>query len=123
VYQSSQQLGQDDVNVRDAVRFGLGVGAIAMAFVAVAAVWVSTCTGTTADTLACGVPQRTVLAIGAPIILLLGGLRAFHRTYQARRRHESTWAWQGAGWFLLTLMLLMVTMSMPGIAGPAVFGG
>jgi len=44
-----------------------------------------------------------LLSIGAPVILLVGGLRAFFRTYQTWRRHQTWWAWQGVGWFLLTL--------------------
>jgi drug/metabolite transporter superfamily protein YnfA len=123
VYQDSNDLRQDDAHVREAVRFGLGFAAAGVVFVVVAAVWVSTCDGATADIVACGAPQRTLLAIGAPVILLIGGLRAFFRTYQAWRKEETWWAWQGAGWFLLTLMLLVVTMSMPAVAGPAVFGG
>ena len=86
---------------------------LGVAFLVAAAVWVSTCDGATADTAACGVPQRALLAVGAPVILLIGGLRAFFRTYQTWRNHETWWAWQGAGWFLLTLMLLVLTMSMP----------
>jgi hypothetical protein len=122
VYPSPERLRHDDANVRDAVRFGLGVSVAALAFLVTAAVWVSTCGGATADTVACGVPQRALLAVGAPAILLLGGLRAFVRTYHAWRKQETWWAWQGAGWFLVTLMLLVLAMSMPGLAGPAVFG-
>jgi hypothetical protein len=122
-YQNHNDLRHDDVNVRDAVRFGLVVAVLAVAFLATAAVWVSTCDGATVDTAACGVPQRALLALGAPVILLIGGLRAFVRTYQTWRNHETWWAWQGAGWFLFTLMLLVLTMSMPALAGPAVFGG
>jgi drug/metabolite transporter superfamily protein YnfA len=123
VYQNSNDLRQDDAHVRDAVRFGLGFAAAGVIFLVVAAVWVSTCDGATADIVACGAPQRTLLAIGAPVILLIGGLRAFFRAYQAWRNEETWWAWQGAGWFLLTLMLLVLTMSMPALAGPAMFGG
>jgi hypothetical protein len=123
VYQNSNDLRQDDAQVRDAVRFGLGCAVAGVVFLVVAAVWVSTCDGATADIVACGAPQRTLLAIGAPVILLIGGLRAFFRAYQAWRKEEAWWAWQGAGWFLLTLMLLVVTMSVPAVAGPAVFGG
>jgi len=123
VYQSSERVRQDDAGVRDAVRFGAVVAVIAVAFLITAAVWVSTCSGATADTVACGAPQRTLLAIGAPVILLIGGLRAFVRTYQTWRRRETWWAWQGVGWFLLTLMLLVLTMSLPPLAGSAVFGG
>lgn len=122
MYQSPERVRQDDVNVREAVRFGAIVAVVGIGFLITAAVWVSTCTGATADTVACGVPQRTLLSIGAPVILLIGGLRAFFRTYQTWRKHETWWAWQGVGWFLLTMMLLVLMMSMPPLAGSAVFG-
>ena len=122
MYQTTERLRQDDANVRDAVRFGAVVALIAIAFLVTAAVWVSTCSGATVDTVACGAPQRVLLAVGAPVILLIGGLCAFVRTYQTWRRYETSWAWQGAGWFLLTLMLFLTT-SVPPLAGPAVFGG
>jgi hypothetical protein len=123
VYRNPNDLRHDDPNVRDAVRFGLVVAVLGVAFLVVAAVSVSTCDGATADTVACGMPQRLRLAIGAPAILLIGGLRAVVRTYQTWRKNETWWAWQGAGWFLMTLILLVLTMSMPALAGPAVFGG
>ena len=123
VSHSPNDLRQDDAHVRGAVRFALIVALLAVGYLVTAALWVSTCNGATADTAACGVPQRTLLAVGAPVILLIGGLRSFVRTYQTWRSHETWWAWQGAGWFLFTLMLLMLTMSMPALAGPAVFGG
>jgi hypothetical protein len=108
-------------NVRDAVRFAVGV-ALAGAVVLIAAVvWVSTCQGATADLLACGVPQRTLLGLAAPAVLLVGGLRAFFRWYQSWRRGDASWAWHGAGWFLLALMLLMLTTT-PNVAGSPGFG-
>jgi uncharacterized membrane protein len=116
-------LRHGDANVRGAVRFALLVVLLAVGYLVTAALWVSTCDGATVDTAACGVPQRTLLAIGAPVILLVGGLRSFVRTYQTWRRHQAWWAWQGAGWLLFTLMLLALTMSMPALAGPGVFGG
>jgi hypothetical protein len=122
VYEGPLRLRQNDDNVRDALRFGIGAAVIGLVFLVAAAVWVSTCSGATADTVACGAPQRALLAVGAPAILLLGALHAFVRTYVARRRNETWWAWQGAGWLLITLMLLVTAMSMPGLAGPAVFG-
>jgi hypothetical protein len=49
-----------------------------------------------------------------PAILLIGGIGAFVKTYQVWKT-EGTWpAWQGAGWFLLVLML--VCLSIPGAA-------
>ena len=51
----------------------------------------------------------------SPLILLLGGLGAFVRTYQVCRARGRWWIWQGAGWFLLVLMLVVVlTMTVPG---------
>jgi hypothetical protein len=123
VFQHPNDMRRDDASVRGAVRFGAVIAVAGAAFLVFAALWVSTCHGATADTLACGAPQRTLLAVGAPAILLIGGLWAFVRTYQTRRNRETRWAWQGAGWFLFTLMLLALTVSMPSLAGPAVFGG
>jgi hypothetical protein len=122
-FRNPNDLRHDDAHVREAVRFGLVVAVLAVAFLVTAASWVSTCDGATVDTAACGVVQRAFLAIGAPAILLIGGLWAFVRTYQTWRNHETWWAWQGAGWFLFTLMLLVLTMSMPSLAGPALLGG
>lgn len=106
---TTQELSRDDDDVRDGVRevvrFSVGVAVAAAVFAAVAALWVSTCGGSTFDTVACGAPQRTLLSLGAPLILLLGGLRAFVRT------------WHAAGLFLLTAMLAVLATSMPAIAG------
>jgi hypothetical protein len=60
-----------------------------------------------------------MLAVGGPLILLIAGLWAFLRTYRVWRHHGTWWGWHGAGWFLLTLMLVALSMSMPHIAGPA----
>ncbi|MDA4110778.1 hypothetical protein [Mycolicibacterium holsaticum] len=50
-----------------------------------------------------------------PAILLVGGIGAFVRTYHLWKAEDSGWvAWQGAGWFLLLLML--VCLSVPGAA-------
>ncbi len=55
-----------------------------------------------------------VAASTVPGLLFLGGLGAFGRTL-ALYRSGGTWPiWQGAGWFLLTLML--VCLAVPGTA-------
>ena len=51
-------------------------------------------------------------------ILLIGGVGAFVRTYRVWRDEGTWWGWQGAGWFLMTLMLLTLTMGFPVLAGP-----
>jgi hypothetical protein len=117
------RLGQEDSEVQAAVRFALLAAAAGVGFLIVAALWVSTCKGQMAlDTVACGAPQRALLAFGAPAILLAGGGWAFLRTYRVWRDRGTWWAWQGAGWFLLMLMLLTLTMGVPPIAGPALAG-
>lgn len=117
------RLGQQDDEVRSAIRFAAVTACAGVAFVAVAALWVSACGGpAAADTVACGPPYRTVLALGGPLILMGGGLWAFARTYRVWRDRGTWWGWQGAGWFLLSLMLVVLTMTAPPIISP-MFGG
>ena len=110
-------------HVGTAFRFAGGVAAAALAFLVVAALWVSTCTEPLdMDTAACGVPQRTFLGLGAPVILFAGAVWAFIRTYRTWRARDYFWAWQGAGFFLFTVMLVTLAMGFPALAGPALGG-
>jgi uncharacterized membrane protein len=117
VYRNTNDLRHDD-SVGAAARFVAVFGVLGVGFLVVAAFWVNTCGGTV-DTVACGAPERTLLALGAPVILLVGGVWAFVRTYRAWRNEETWWAWQGAGWFLLTSMLFVLVTSLPPLTGPA----
>ncbi|BBX97959.1 hypothetical protein [Mycobacterium lacus] len=112
------RLGQEDNEVRAAIRFAVVAAVAGVAFLIVAALWVSTCGPTGVDTVACGPPQRTLLAFGGPLILFAGGLWAFLRTYRVWRERGTWWGWHGAGWFLLTLMVLTLSMGVGPIAGP-----
>jgi hypothetical protein len=112
------RLGQQDGEVRAALRFAVVATLAGAGFVVLAAAWVSTCGGMSVDTVACGPPERTLLAFGGPLILLGAGLWAFLRTYRVWRDEGTWWGWQGAGWFLLTLMVITLSMSVPPIAGP-----
>ena len=98
-----------------ALRFAGVIVAAAMAVLALGLLWVSGCkSGTGDDALAqCSSVQRNLLGIGSPLILLLGGLAAFLRTYQVWRARGRWWIWQGVGWFLLVLMLVVLTMTVP----------
>lgn len=116
---SGDRLGQDDDQVHAAIRFAVLATAAGVGFVVLAALWVSTCGGASLDTVACGPPERTMLAFGGPLILLIAGMWAFLRTYRVWRDEGTWWGWHGAGWFLLTLMLLTMAMGVPPIAGPA----
>jgi hypothetical protein len=112
------RLGQQDGEVRAALRFAVVATLAGAGFVVLAAAWVSTCGGMSVDTVACGPPERTLLAFGGPLILLGAGLWAFLRTYRVWRDEGTWWGWHGAGWFLLTLMVITLSMSVPPIAGP-----
>ncbi|QUR66592.1 hypothetical protein [Mycobacterium spongiae] len=112
------RLGQDDSEVRAAIRFALAGAVAGIGFVIVAALWISTCGPAAVDTAACGPPQRTLLAMGGPAILFAAGLWAFVRTYRVWRDRGTWWGWHGAGWFLLTLMVLALSMAVPPMVGP-----
>lgn len=104
------RLGQEDEEVRSAIRFAGLTTAAGLAFVLLATWWAGSCEPA-AETVACGRPYRTALALGAPAILAGGGLRAFLRTYRVWRARGTWWGWQGAGWFLMTLMLVVLLVS------------
>ncbi len=116
------RLGQQDGEVRAALRFAVVAAVVGVGFVMLAAAWVSTCGGMSVDTVACGPPERTLLAFGGPLILLGAGLWSFLRTYLVWRDEGTWWGWQGAGWFLLTLTAVTLSMSVPPIAGPVLAG-
>jgi hypothetical protein len=116
------RLGHEDHEVQAAIRFTVLAAVSGVAFLIVAALWASTCNGATVDTVACGAPQLTILAFGGPLILLAAGCWAFLRTYRIWRDRGTWWAWQGAGWFLLMLMVVTLAMGAPSIAGPALAG-
>lgn len=117
---SVEQDPQPDGSTAHALRFGLVCAALGAALLAIAAVWVSTCSGNTVDGMACGKPQLTVLAMCAPAVLAGGGLWALARSYRCWRCDENWWAWLGAGWFLLTVTLVVAMMSLPTFTTPAI---
>ena len=59
-----------------------------------------------------------MLAFGGPLILLGAGVWAFVQTYRVWRHEGTWWGWHGAGWFLLTLTVLTLSMVVPPIVGP-----
>ncbi|MCV7196162.1 hypothetical protein [Mycobacterium angelicum] len=61
-----------------------------------------------------GMTRAPIGALGVPVLLFAGGVGAFLKTYCVWRA-EGVWPiWHGAGWFLLTLML--VSLSVPVLA-------
>src|ERR1700758_2300926 len=112
------RLGQEDREGRAAIRFAVLAAVAGVGFVGMAALGVSTCPGTGVDTVACGAPPRAMLAGGGPLILFGGGLWAFLRTYRVWKACGTWWGWHGAGWFLLTLMVVTLGLGVSPIAGP-----
>jgi hypothetical protein len=58
--------------------------------------------------------DSVVVASLVPATLFAGGVGAFVKTYRVWKVQGAWPAWQGAGWFLLILML--VCLSIPGAA-------
>jgi hypothetical protein len=106
---------RDRATYAAAVKFGVVFIAIALVVFFASLAWVSGCkTGTGEGALDhCSSLQRNTLAIGPAVILFVGGVTAFVRTIQVWRARGGWWIWQGAGWFLLVLMLVMLFMSAP----------
>ncbi|MCG5431686.1 hypothetical protein LV457_05185 [Mycobacterium sp. MYCO198283] len=103
-----------------AVRFVAAVAVAALAVLGLALWWLSTCrTDSATDPLAhCSAVQRNLLAIGPSLVLFAGGVAGFVRTYRLWRSGAGNWwVWQGAGWFLLVLMLVVLTMAVPPALG------
>jgi hypothetical protein len=114
----NDHLGQEDDEVRGAIRFAVVAAVAGIGFLVLAAFWVSSC-GVAADldTVACGRPVRTALGLGGPVILFGSGVWAFLRTYRLWRVGGTWWGWQGAGWFLMMVMLLALTLGFIPIGG------
>jgi hypothetical protein len=58
-------------------------------------------------------------AVATPIVLFIGGAGAMGKTFLQWRSARPWPLWQGAGWFLLTLSLLALTIPSMGLNRPA----
>lgn len=98
-----------------AARFTGIVVAISLVVLMVSLAWLSGCkSGSGEGALAhCSGLQRNTLAIGPPAVLAIGGVWAFVRTFRVWQARGGWWIWQGAGWFLMVLMLVVLTMTTP----------
>jgi hypothetical protein len=97
------------------VKFVAVFVAIALLILLGSMAWMSGCkTGTGQGALDnCSALQRNTLAAGPAVVLFIGGVWAFVRTIQVWRARGGWWIWQGAGWFLLVLMLVVLSMTAP----------
>jgi hypothetical protein len=98
-----------------AVKFVAVFVVIALLALVASVLWVSTCKSGSGDGALdnCTALQRNTLAVGSAAVLLVGGIWAFVRTYQVWRAQGRWLVWQGAGWFLLVLMLVVFTTTTP----------
>lgn len=108
--------GREDDEVGAAARFAGIIIATGLVFVVGAVWWAGSCENASA-TVACGRPYRALLAASGPAIFGGGGLRAFLRTYRVWQARGTWWAWQGVGWLLMSLMLIVLIMSAVPISG------
>lgn len=111
-------LGRIDNDVRQAGRYLLLWGVVGTALLVLVAFWLRGCGPLAeANTAACGKPERITLALVPPVVLFGAAVGAFVRTFRLWKVERTWWGWQGAGWFLLTLMVLVVTTGLPALAG------
>jgi FtsH-binding integral membrane protein len=66
---------------------------------------------------ALGDRHALVLAFATPIVLLVGAIGAFVKTYRDWRAGRTWPIWQGAGWFLMSLALLSLGVPAMGVTG------
>jgi len=106
---------RDRATYAAAVKFVTVFVAVALVIMLGAMGWMSGCkTGTGQGALdSCTALQRNALAVGPAAVLFVGGVWAFVRTLRVWRARGGWWIWQGAGWFLLVLMLVVLTMTAP----------
>ena len=106
---------RDRTTYAAAVKFGSVFVVLSLLVLFGALIWLSGCKsgGGQGALEHCSGLQRNTLAIGPAVVLAVGGVWAFVRTYQVWRARGGWWIWQGAGWFLLMLMLVVLGMTAP----------
>jgi hypothetical protein len=112
---SGPDSGQGARTFAAAARFVAVVVIAALGVLGLALWWINACKSGSGDhaLAGCGALKRNFFALGAPVILFAGGAWAFVRTVQSWRASGRWWIWQGAGWFLLALMLVTLSMTVP----------
>ena len=56
-------------------------------------------------------------AVATPAVVFLGSVGAFVQTYRTWRARRAWPIWQGAGWFLMAVALLSLSIPAMGLAG------
>lgn len=116
---TGDNLGRIDDDVRAAFRYGAISTVIAVVLLLIVAYWLRSCGPLTgSSTAACGKPERIVLSILPSVMLFGAGIGAFVQTIKLWKVRRTWWGWQGVGWYLLTLLVLVFTTFLPALAGP-----
>ncbi|ULE34418.1 hypothetical protein [Mycobacterium sp. IDR2000157661] len=63
--------------------------------------------------------SSVALAASVPAVLLIGGIGAMVKAFLAWRQGRSWFAWQGTGWFLLTLFLVCLAVPYAAVSAVA----
>ncbi|WP_078312957.1 MULTISPECIES: hypothetical protein [unclassified Mycobacterium] len=112
MYSDPARRFRDRRTVQKAVRFSLTVVILAAITLVATVMWIGRCSISLDVNTALSSREGTpLIALASPTVLLIGGIVAFIQTYRVWRRRESWWVWQGAGWFLLVLMVVNLMLT------------
>ncbi|MFF2549689.1 hypothetical protein ACFVUS_01765 [Nocardia sp. NPDC058058] len=103
---------RDPRTFRRAARYVVIVLALTAVVAAAALVWAAArprCLD--ADTMLCDTAAKLTVGLGPGLVLLFGGIGAFVLTLREWRAGGVWPIWQGAGWFLFTLMVVYLTIA------------
>ncbi|UGT44578.1 hypothetical protein LTV02_14830 [Nocardia yamanashiensis] len=95
---------------RRAARYVLSILALAALVAVITLVWASARSQCLDDTMLCDTASRLVVGLGPGLVLLFGGIGAFVMTFREWRAGRTWPIWQGAGWFLFTLMVVYLSI-------------
>ncbi|AXK85037.1 hypothetical protein IU443_04415 [Nocardia farcinica] len=100
----------DPEGFRKAVRFGLGVVALAALVAVIIGIWAASRDACETGPMLCDTASRVAMVVGPAVVLAAGWIGAFVITY-LRWRQGRVWPiWQGTGWFLFFLLLAYLTI-------------
>ncbi|MRH92773.1 hypothetical protein GFY24_36050 [Nocardia sp. SYP-A9097] len=103
---------QDPPTFRQAARYVVAVLVLTAIVAVLALVWAGArqeCLNS--DSMLCDTAARLVVGLGPGLVLLFGGIGAFVKTILEWRAARAWPIWQGAGWFLFTLMVIYLTIA------------
>ncbi|WP_067570376.1 hypothetical protein [Nocardia acidivorans] len=97
---------------RRAARYVVVVLILTAIVAALALVWAASrqqCSNS--DVVLCDTASKLMVGLGPALVLLFGGIGAFVITFREWRAGRNWPIWQGAGWFLFTLMIVYLTIA------------